>query len=488
MKSARVHDYWKEVYSDSRRYSNYISEISFIDCNGFTGSIKVEPGITVFCGLNGAGKSSIIASIKNLLGISDDSVVSKNKFSGQVTGKAVINRNSFDISFDNTAVSQGLDRELIQYIDCDQTIECLKFWDQSNLDELLESEEELEFTKEQITELNYLVGKNYTRCSSYELSDESPNYIPVFFKVTENSTLYDSVSMGLGEHLLLYIYYLLDKVEKNSILIIEEPESFISVLSQIHLINHLSKVIAEKRITVIISSHSPYILESIRENHIRIISNFHNSINIFSPDQKEEAQKVLGFEYKKIEKIFEIHNKKATVFVEDYAARVFLEHLICEESPYIYKNTDIISVDGESSITARLRFDDSKFMSHRLIGIYDGDMRGKFETDGIPEQIYWPYLFLPVNECIEKEIISFLGSESNQKEFCSSLNLNYPLFISIMSKHAGKDHHDWVLDVAKDINITLEGIIKAFYSIWKKEKEDSISSFIDSIERILSEE
>ena len=60
MKSARVNDYWKEVYSDSRRYSNYISEITFVDCNGFTGSISVKPGITVFCGLNGAGKSSII--------------------------------------------------------------------------------------------------------------------------------------------------------------------------------------------------------------------------------------------------------------------------------------------------------------------------------------------------------------------------------------------------------------------------------------------
>lgn len=487
MKSARVNDYWKEVYSDSRRYSNYISEITFVDCNGFTGSISVKPGITVFCGLNGAGKSSIIASIKKLLGISDDSVVSKNKFSGQVTGKAVINRSSFDISFDNTAVSQGLDRELIQYIDCDQTIECLKFWDQSNLDELLESEEELEFTNEQINELNYLVGKNYTRCISYELSDESPNFIPVFFKVTENSTLYDSVSMGLGEHLLLYIYYLLDKIEKNSILIIEEPESFISVLSQIHLINHLSKIIAKKRITVIISSHSPYILESIREGHIRIISNFHNNINIFSPDQKEEAQKALGIEYEKIEQIFEIHNKKATVFVEDYAARVFLSCLINEESPYIYKNIDIISVNGESSITSRLSFNDSEFMSHRFIGVYDGDMKEKFERERIYEGIYWPYLFLPVNECIEKEIIACLSTKKNQIELCSIIDINLSFLIAILSKHAGEDHHDWVLNVAKDINKTLEELIQAFYSIWKKDKVDDIRSFINSMDKILFE-
>lgn len=487
MKSAKVNDYWKDVYSDSKRYSNYISEISFVDCNEFTNPISVEPGITIFCGLNGAGKSSVIASIKKILGISDDSVVSKNKLSGQVNGKTVINKKLFEVSSDHTAVSQGLDRELIQYIDCDQTVECLKFWNQSNLDELLESEEELEFTTEQISELNYLVGKNYTRCISYELSDEHPNFIPVFFKVTENGTLYDSLSMGLGEHLLLYVYYLLDKIEKNSILIIEEPESFISVLSQIHLINHLSKVISKKSITVIISSHSPHILESIREDHIRIITNFQNRISVFSPTQKEEAQRVLGFEYKKIEQILEVHNKKATVFVEDHAARVFLECLLREEIPYIFKSIDIVSVGGESSITARLCFDDSKYMSHRLIGIYDGDMKDEFEKEGINERIHWPYLFLPVDECIEKEIIAFLVSESNQKEFCTILNLDYRFFISILSKHTGKDHHDWVLDVAKDIRKTLEEIIKAFYSIWKKQKTDIISPFINEIKGILSE-
>lgn len=36
---------------------------------------------------------------------------------------------------------------------------------------------------------------------------------------------------------------------------------------------------------------------------------------------------------------------------------------------------DIVSVGGDSFVTERLTFDDSEYMSHRLIGIYDADLQ-----------------------------------------------------------------------------------------------------------------
>lgn len=485
MRSAEANDYWKKVYSDSRRYSNYIKELYFNNCNEFTGNIEFTPGITVICGLNGAGKSSIIASIKELLGLSNNSVLSKNKFSGQVSAKVSINRDIKDISLKSSAIENGLNTNLIRYVDSDQALECLKYWDQSNMDELLESEDDNSFSKKQLQELSLLVGKEYVECVSYEISDEEKEYIPVFFKVKEDSISYDSIGMGIGEHFILYMYYVLEKIENNSILIIEEPESYISVLSQQHLMNYIAKIISEKHISVVISSHSPHILKMIRKESIRIVINLNGQMLIYTPDQGQEAEKILGIEHKKIDDIIKCEQKIATLFVEDYAARIFLDCVLNEESPYINNSIDIVSLNGESDITSRLAFDDSKFMSHKFIGIYDGDMKDKVEKEKIYEKIHWPFLFLPIKECIEKEIVDFLRNNENAKALCLSLNVRFETLLSSLSKRNGEDHHDRFLNICKDIEQIPEDFIVAFYVHWKNRNKENITDFVKSIEEIL---
>lgn len=86
MRSAEVSGYWRKVYKEPRRYCNYIKEVSFSDSVNKKFSIELSPGITTICGLNGAGKSSFIASIKELLGLSVPSIISKKKLCAQTKG------------------------------------------------------------------------------------------------------------------------------------------------------------------------------------------------------------------------------------------------------------------------------------------------------------------------------------------------------------------------------------------------------------------
>lgn len=478
MRSARANDYWKKVYSSKERYSNYLTEMCFQDCNGLSDTIRFLPGITVLCGLNGAGKSSIIASIKGLLGIDDCSVVSKKKFDGQVSAKIKVNKEEKIIANESTAIDQGLDADLIKYIDCDQSVECLKFWEQSNLEELLESEEEHTFSKEQIEEISFIVGKDYSACMSYELSDEEKTYTTVFFKVKEGAAEYDSLGMGLGEHFLFYIYYTLENIKNDSLLLIEEPESFVSILSQKRILDHFAKVISEKRISMIVSTHSPYILTKIVDAHIRLINNYNGNIIVYHDGFNENVGSILG-----VDDIAK--NKDVTIFVEDYAARVCLECLLQEELPSAYKKAEIVSLDGESSITERLKFNDSSYISHKFIGIYDGDMRAERNEEKIKSTIHWPHLFLPVDECIEKEIINLLKSNENIKILCSELKIDYAWFVSILSKRNGEDHHDRIINICKDINKRVDLFISSFYKVWKHEKQEDIQKFISDISGLL---
>lgn len=495
MRDAKANDYWRDVYKDPRKYCNYIKGLSFSSDEGSNFDTTLSPGITVICGLNGAGKSSLIASIKELLGLSIPSIISKNKFKEKVSATITINRNDNNITAERNAVSQGLSLDLCKYIDSDLAIEALKYWEQKNVDELFDGIEENIFEQEDLSTISYLVGKVYTECISYESDEEVDKeedvegedekekeeikqlYTPVFFKVKTKNAEYDSTSMGIGEHFILYIYYMLKKIEKHSILIIEEPESYISVLSQQRIVDYLAEIISDKRISVIITTHSPHIIKRVRSENIRIISNKSGMTSIFTPKSIEEAKAYLGIEYRTLE------SNIATLFVEDNIAKLFLKRILKEEASLLENSIDIVYTGGHTNITARLSFDDSKYMSHRFLGIYDDDVKEK--VDFKSEKIKWPYLFLPVKDCVEKEIMNFLSEEQIETALCSKLGIPCQTFAAVLSKREGEDPHDWFMDICNDLEIQYEAFIKEFYVLWKETHENEIDLFISDLSKHL---
>lgn len=474
MRSAETKKYWQDFYS-SKKYPTYLDSMTLDNCLGFTGAFSFSKGITAFCGLNGVGKSTIISCIKQSLGLPDDSIVTNDKGHGVKSIAMHHNGNSIIIDPDNTSVNQGVDCQKLVYIDSNQSLELLKFWvEQSNLDEYLEQFESTTFNSEQVNDISWLVGKHYDKCKTIEV-DEETSYVPVFFNVKQKEQNYTSVGMGLGEHFLIYVYYVLSNMENNSILIIEEPESFISVLSQQRLLDYFAKVGAKKRISIIISTHSPHILSTLRSDSIRIVGNAFGKMIIKTPDTAEDAKEHLGIAYQYV------NYKKATIFVEDYIARIFLGILLNEEASYLRNTIDIVSVEGCEGITNRLSFNDKEYMTHRFIGIYDGDMKDKLESS----KLKWPWFFLPVDECVEIEIYNYLETEDNVNSLCDIIQIDSEKLCLAISKRVGEDHHDWLLDLCKDIKIKPIEFIKAFYSLWKNDNNDKISAFINDIEKIV---
>lgn len=472
MRSAEVKKYWKELYS-SRKYSTYLESLVLTNCMGFTGTILLNKGITVFCGLNGVGKSTIISCIKQSLGLIDNSIVTGDKAQGDIRAVLSHKGNSIEIDPKNSAIKQGFDEGKFVYIDSNQSLELLKQWvEQRNLSEYLEQFEINDMSSDQINEISWLVGKDYNECKTIE-TDEEHGYKSVFFQVTLKEQSYSTLDMGLGEHFLMYIYYILCNIENDAVLIIEEPETFISVLSQQRLIDYLAMISSKKRISIIITTHSPHIISMIKYDNIRIVGNVFGKMIIKTPENALEAKEHLGIAYD--------YNKIATIFVEDYVARIFLEDILDEDAPYLRNITDIVSVEGCEGITNRLSFDDSQYMSHKLIGVYDGDIKDKLETS----KIKWPYLFLPIDECVEIELYNFLRCDTNARKICDQISIAYETLNLSLSKRVGEDHHDWFLDMCKDVKVLPNAFLKAFYGIWKQANSEAINGFISQINGII---
>lgn len=489
MRSAKANDYWKDVYSDPRRYTNYIDELNFTNCNGFSENVKIAPGLTAICGLNGVGKSSVISAIVKLLGIEDDSAIRKNKFQGEIRAQLLINRNIVsDISESSSAIKNGLDSDLIHYIDSDLAIDCIKYWEQENVPELLEGVEDYEFTAEQLKELNQIVGKEYSECISYNIEDSGQSFTPVYFKIKTGNIEYSSQEMGIGEHFLLYIYHIMREVKSNSIVIIEEPESYISIHSQKNLLNYIAKIISEKSISVILTTHSPFILSRVNPMNIRMITNRAGKMKIQTPNKLDVTDKLLGMDYKVYEKIINYDTKIATLFVEDYAARLFLSYILKQEAPDLCDRVDVVSLNGESEITKILEFDIGKHMAHRIIGVYDGDMLSKASSKKIDEKAKLPYCFLPINQCIEIEIQEFVKSEDGITALQEELDVDSSLFYAVLESLEGEDHHDWFLELCKKIDKKEDIVIEAFYNVWCQSNEEEIQKFVKDIQEKVSME
>ena len=471
MRDIKSKDYWQEAYR--RRYTNNITEIDFNGLNNLP-DISLPSGVLAFCGLNGAGKSTIIAAIKDLIGIplteQDTHKIGTTTISGKAT---LLDAEIICSNQDGERLTdKGWDIEKVQCLDCIASSAAQNYIvNQTNIDELLEQYEEYEFPEDDVKEINYLIGKQYQHCYVRELNetDENDATIP-YFSVEVDGEKYDSKYMGHGEHFLLYLFWRITHVDKDTLLIIEEPETYISIASQIHFANYLGKQMAKKGVKVILTTHSPYILSNIRNENIRMVSRMGNIASIVTPSENLPAEVLLGLN----------ENSSGTFFVEDRVAADLLTVILEDRLPFLLRTYTIESVGGEAEISNRLSFPYSERIKYQFIGIYDGDMKDALDTS----KLNWKYCFLPGDKAFEEVLRGLVHDLSNIEKICGFLTKNKDEVIAILAKIDGLDCHDWFEELRKSLAVEGKILLIAFYQTILKDME-FINDFVKNLDETL---
>lgn len=198
MRTAKVRDYRNKAYK--RSYGDNFVEI---DLNGLNElhRIQIANGITAICGLNGAGKSTIISAIKALIGLplsgQDYQKLQENVVHGTAIQEGEITCSSNE---GERLIDKGWDINKIHYVDCAASINAQNYIiQQTNLDELLEQYEEYSLDNDAIKMISYLIGKQYSSCEIRELDDVGGEDTTLpYFRVSVDGAVYDSRSMGNG--------------------------------------------------------------------------------------------------------------------------------------------------------------------------------------------------------------------------------------------------------------------------------------------------
>lgn len=468
MRSARANDYWRQSYN--RNYTNYLKSIDLYGFNGIH-NIELGKGISCITGLNGVGKSTIIAAVKAIIGLPierrDRIRIGEKKFQGEfwLDDEKYLCKNE-----DGKNLFNQVDKtERFKYIDADQSIKILDYYlNQANIDELIEQNEAIDLNEEEKEEINYIIGREYEKITLYEINDiENFDTIP-FFIITEAGIQYDSRKMGLGEHYLLYIFWVLMNTEENSFIIIEEPETFVGIKSQQGIMNIVAKYAVKEGCSFLITTHSPYILDRISDDNIKIIIRNSGMITVCNPSSERSVCAYLGFN----------DVIQGTLLVEDKMAEMFLECLLESDAPDLRKKYNVEIANSESGIKKNLEFLRTEKIKYRLIGVYDGDQKDKNTND---DKTKWPQTFLPVGQDVETEILKFLKKHENISSFAEKLNKDVATLTTALSMVSGRDKHDRVLDIIHYLSLDEKYFIRSFYDLWKMENSDSIDLFIKQI-------
>lgn len=439
MRSAKVQDYWRRAYK--REYKNSILTLDLKGLNNLA-EIELSKGVVAFCGLNGAGKSTIISAIKDLVGLSLTSQDVRRVNEHKIEGTAAFDRGIVSCTNceQNRFFDKGMETSSVKYID---------------------------------SMLSALVGgKAYSYCSIREIEDVDGSDLPFpFFQVEIDGIEYDTRSMGSGEHFLLYLFWCIKSTDKDTLLIIEEPETYISIFSQIHFADYIGKILAEDGIKVILTTHSPYILRNIKNENIRIVSRMGNNVSIIMPDNDITVEGILGIRLSCL----------GTLFVEDRVAADFLTVILEDKAPWILKQYSIDIVGGESAISERLKFPKSNNIHYSFIGIYDGDMRNSLTNRN---ELNWSYCFLPGGNATEENFRESIRVPEKLERLCVTLGKDSRKIIALLATIEGLDCHDWFLELRKHLSVEGRVLVNAFYSTVMNE-DPSIEEFISALQRAI---
>jgi predicted ATPase len=465
MKQARAADYWRGL--GKRSPQNRIKSIRGVSVQNFPAApIPVPGAITVITGLNGVGKSTLIHAAHLALQRGANVVV-KNAALRATTGE--LNCEIFEGAGTietrvalATAVCTHTPPDLpvaVSWIDPGFEVPALikAFREEKHLDEALAQVQPKSFSKDEVAELSHIVGKTYEECSAYELEGFADRDVCPYFWVKAHGQEYGTEAMGLGEASLHYIHWALTRLQPGSVILLEEPETYVSARSQGALMDRLAEVCLRNNCSAIITTHSPHVFAKVPPAHTLILVREPDGVKVVIRDSARTRMMALA--------VPPDYQKHGMILVEDRVARIFAKAWLWRSDPDLlvrWRVTDHTSVGAILKCLEHFPQTEGWFGA---VGLLDGDERPK------GHQSARPLCFLPGDQAPEVIIRdAIIGAP---KKVAELLAVDPEEFAIAVSAIEGMEHHDWLIELEKAAKIPVDRLIDSAFVVWSAEKKNA---------------
>lgn len=450
MKDLAAGDLWRRLRE--REYPTRVEAIVFRNLRGAgTASVPFVGGITAFCGTNGVGKSTILRALQEALWGDECTDVDDGQALSRVAVRLAIGNRvcSRVAGFAEKGERQrGADPEVAFFDGGEFSLHLRRMFSQMpSVAELLESAEPREALADELEDASYVVGRQYDSIKTYELDVGEDDEVP-YFEVRSSGCTYRSESMGQGELAALALLWMLRRLKGSSILLLEEPETYLAPRSQEALLNILARYSTKKAIWIALTTHSEAILRRIPIDYIRIFYRLGDQVNVVAPSSQAQYLGQLGI----------VPHRRGVVLVEDVVAREVAIGWIGYFSPQLLREIELVSVDGGESVIRQALMFPRVGSWLKIVGLFDGDQRA------FNGETKWPYAFLPGDvspEALIRQIVS-----SRMVDLAGQLARSVDEIALALSAAGGLDGHDWLRDFVLHTGVPIGSLVMAVFRVW----------------------
>lgn len=299
------------------------------------------------------------------------------------------------------------------------------------------------FNEEIVSRISEIMGRRYSGGKFAVTDADTQRPVSV---LSSDGNEFSGFHQGAGE---LTISELLQvEPTKNSLILIDEIETSLHPRAQRRLIRDLANLCRERELQIILTTHSPYVLEELPpEARCYILTTGSKKI-IVSGVSPEFAMTKMDDE----------SHPECDLYVEDDRAKTLLREILMVHAPDIVSRVQIISF-GAASVGQSLgqMVNQKRFLRPTLVFL-DADQP---KSEGT--------ILLPGNDAPERVV--FEGLKGKRWEL---LDMRTGRDISVIIDACSRamtisDHHEWVMSAAKTLSLGGDVLWQTFCAAWSSE-------------------
>lgn len=466
MRRARQNDYWRAI-ERGQGWKVKIQKLAYTNVKGIgTGELEFGSPVNFICGPNGVGKTTLLRAIGASVAPFEakDSPSTQFRLSGGSASIAVCDgeeKHTIEVDFSNLDGAVGWADVEILHVDTSSVVSELQnyFCKFPNIQDALNGVPVFQAVPVHLETLRFMTNIPYSAISVYTLEETRSSLDgeqtiierPFFEVCTTGGADYDSRSMGLGELATFYLWWSLERATERTVLLVEEPESFLSPLCQTAFAATLAKCAATKKPFVVVTTHSPQIIETAPRSSLIFIYRD-------GPDSKMNQGEPLDVLLRTVGIVSKV---RVLILVEDNAARLFCKLWIAEFSPRSAQSVEICMMGGDGNVMKALKAFPENPKALDLIGLLDGDAEAKgFAGKRVA--------FLPGGKPIEALYRDMVETDIDRVEPILGIqNLRQIVF-----SQGGMELHEWFEGMKENSNLSHDQLHLVLFKAWIQKPEN----------------
>lgn len=461
----------------ANRYKNFLESISIRNLRGFAGSaparIDFRFPVVAIVGENGSGKTTIIksAAVGYEQAGRGKSSYQPGKFFMSTAWDAVT-QVQIDYSYKDDGIStvctirkpsdrwrigSGRPARHVYLLDISRVVPLDALAGYAQVSKRTSREASSSQLGERFrSDLGYVLNRDYSD-ARFAVTDESQKTVGI---LGQDFGDYSAFHQGAGEATSLQLFGTLEQIEDGALLLIDEVDASLHPKAQRRLVHRLLRLSREKGIQVIMSTHSPYVLEELPAEARVLLHRTRGETEVIYGATPQFC----------MSSIDDKSHPEISIFCEDDAGNTMIDALIRSSS---VKFDFLIHAVGSFTVVrqlAKLAHED-KF-PYPSVGILDGDKNaGEYTLSlpgGAPPEVVvftslrdkgWPLID-------ERFGISYAEIASHLEEAMRS-----------------DDHHQWTTRVGNKIRRSSVLVWDTLVRLWVSEcmTQDEIEEFAQRI-------